>query len=116
MKYSEWENWLIETGDDIIHKNAATGWQNLNNAEKLTYCLWVLDYGMRNAGDVQTAEDVFPQFQQEGESSARQLGLSDVAALFRSVQSLSQQTYLEDFDEICRSVSGALSASESNGG
>jgi hypothetical protein len=116
MKYSEWENWLIETGDDIIHKKAATGWQNLSDAEKLTYCLWVLDYGMRNAGDVQTAADVFPEFQSEGETSARRLGLSDVAALFGDVNSLSQQSYFDAFDETCRSVSGALSGSESSGG
>ena len=116
MKYSEWENWLIETGDDIIHKKAATGWQNLNDAEKLTYCLWVLDYGMRNAGDVQTAEEVFPQFQSEGEISAQRLGLADVANLFGDVQNLSQQTYFDDFDQICSSVSGALSASTANDG
>jgi hypothetical protein len=116
VKYSEWENWLIETGDDIIHKKAATGWQNLSDAEKLTYCLWVLDYGMRNAGDVQTAEDVFPQFQSEGESTAKRLGLSDVATLFGSVQTLSQQNYFDDFDQICSSVSGALSASAANDG
>jgi len=116
VKYSEWENWLIETGDDIIHKKAATGWQNLNDAERLTYCLWVLDYGMRNAGDVQTAEDVFPDFQKEAVASATRLGLADIAAIFENAGSLSQERYFNEFEKVCSSVSGALSASASSGG
>ncbi|WP_332770517.1 hypothetical protein [Phenylobacterium sp.] len=47
------ETWLIDTGHDVIEKKAATGPASLNPRERLIYCLWVADYGMKNAGDLE---------------------------------------------------------------
>src|SRR5438093_10903770 len=72
---SENETWVIEVGDAVIRKEAQSGAANLLPWEKLVYCLWVADYGMRNAGDLDTAADVHPQFQSEGIRLAAELSL-----------------------------------------
>ena len=47
------ETWLVGAGDAVITKNA--GGVSLSPVERLVYCLWVADYGMRNAGDLDAA-------------------------------------------------------------
>ena len=47
----------------------------LSPVERLVYCLWVADYGMRNAGDLDTARDLYPDFQREAVELARELGM-----------------------------------------
>jgi hypothetical protein len=44
------ETWVIEAGDAVIQKKARSGMGSLAPWERLVYCLWVADYGMRNAG------------------------------------------------------------------
>ena len=57
------ETWILETGDRVIQKKARYGVNRLSPWESLVYCLWVADYGMRNAGDLDTACDLFASFQ-----------------------------------------------------
>jgi hypothetical protein len=71
---SENETWLMETGDAIIRKKAR---YKIDDWETLVYCLWVADYGMRNAGDLETA-----------------------AAVSEALSSVYEQVYFEDH---CRS-------------
>jgi hypothetical protein len=78
----ELETWIIEIGGGVIEKKAAYGEDALTPLERLIYCVWVADYGMQNAGDLDTASDVYPQFQEEGASLARDLGASRTHALF----------------------------------
>ena len=52
------ETWIIEAGDAVIQKEARLGIGRLTPWEALVYCVWVADYGMRNAGDLDTAEDL----------------------------------------------------------
>jgi hypothetical protein len=52
MKPSENESWLVEAGGDVIEKKAKVGLEKLSAAERLLYCFWVIDYCMRNAGDL----------------------------------------------------------------
>ena len=47
------ETWIIEDGDIVIRKIAEHGIDTLLPIELLIYCLWVADYGMRNAGDLE---------------------------------------------------------------
>ena len=62
------ETWLLERGGEVIEKMASSGEGSLNAREKLVYCLWVADYGMRNAGDLDTAGDVYEKFLSEGKT------------------------------------------------
>jgi hypothetical protein len=60
---SDNETWLVETGDEIIQKKADSGAESLTPWQRLVYCLWVADYGMRNAGDLDTAKEIYSDFQ-----------------------------------------------------
>jgi hypothetical protein len=78
----ELETWIVEVGGDVVEKEAAHGRAALTPIEKLIYCLWVADYGMRNAGDLVTASDVYSQFQEEAASLALELGMPRTHAAF----------------------------------
>jgi len=69
------ETWIVEAGDRVIEKKAEYGEESLTPFERLTYCLWVADYGMRNAGDLETAEGLHAGFQREAAAVAAGLGL-----------------------------------------
>ena len=68
---SENETWLIEAGDEVIQKMAASGSDGLSLWERLVYCLWVADYGMRNAGDLDTASRALERAATNGLSPVR---------------------------------------------
>ena len=105
----DWETWLVEEGgDQVIQKEAAAGRAALTPAERLTYCLWVADYGMLNAGDLETAEDLHPGFQAEAAEIARTLDLPKTTAAFSLAPVELQQVYFDVFDDICLEVSTAL--------
>ena len=70
---SENETWLIERGDEIIEKKAAQGYECLSKWERLVYCLWVCDYSIRNAGDLDTGTDIYPNYLPEMRELASEL-------------------------------------------
>jgi hypothetical protein len=72
---SDNETWIIDAGDAVIQKKATSGIEALSPSEHLIYCLWVADYGMRNAGDLVTAADLYPSFQTEAVRLANRLHL-----------------------------------------
>ncbi|MFO0959396.1 MAG: hypothetical protein U0800_18505 [Isosphaeraceae bacterium] len=102
--YSENEGWIVEAGDTVITKQA--GGDRLSPAERLIYCLWVADYGMRNAGDLDTAHDVYPKFQREAFELAGDLGLQYTRQSFGLPTETLQAEYFERFDCICTEIQG----------
>ncbi|MDB5677358.1 hypothetical protein [Sphingomonas bacterium] len=109
MSDVDWESWLLEdAGDPIIEKKADQGPDTLTPAEQLTYCLWVADYGMRNAGDLETAADLYPPFKMEAAEIAARLGLSKTSEAFNLSDDDLQQTYFDRFDGMCAEISEAL--------
>jgi hypothetical protein len=69
------DTWIIEAGDADIAKRTALGDSVLSPLERLIYCVWVADYGLRNAGDLETACELYPDFQREAAHLAGELGL-----------------------------------------
>lgn len=98
------ETWLIETGDGIIEKKASFGVSALSSLERLIYCLWVADYGMRNAGDLETAFDLYPTFQAEGLEMAKQLSLPNSLALFDLPREEMEAKYFAHFSDVCAEI------------
>ena len=98
------ETWVIETGAAIVTKMA--GGARLLSVERLIYCLWVADYGMRNAGDLNTARDVYRDFQREAAALARELGLVFTHQSFKLPAEVLQVEYFERFDRICAEIQG----------
>jgi hypothetical protein len=76
------ETWVIDAGDLIVRKRAGAGPDSLTPWERLVYCLWVADYGMRNAGDLETAQDLYPDFHSEARRLATYLSLPETLGAF----------------------------------
>jgi hypothetical protein len=104
---SENETWLIEIGDAVIRKEARSGATTLLPWEKLVYCLWVADYGMRNAGDLDTAADVYSPFQSEGTRLATDLSLPRTREAFSLTKHDLENQYFDRFEEICKEIKAA---------
>ena len=78
--------------------------ESLLAIERLIYCLWVADYGMRNAGDLDTAYDVYSEFQTEGARLAREFGLETTQRAFALPTAQLQRSFLASFEEMCDEI------------
>jgi hypothetical protein len=71
------ETWLLNAGGRVIEKMAAEDYSSLTAVDRLTYCIWAADYGMRNAGDLETVADLNPTCLDYGKSAAQYFRLFD---------------------------------------
>jgi hypothetical protein len=101
------ENWIVEAGDTVIQKKARAGIECLSLWERLVYCLWVADYGMRNAGDLDTAADVYPQFHLDAQRMAETLSLRLTHEAFSLSQGDLEREYFDRFESICDEIRAA---------
>jgi hypothetical protein len=104
---SENETWLIDIGDAVIKKEAQTGRDSLLPWEVLVYCLWVADYGMRNADDLDTAADVCSEFHSEGRRIAKELSLQLTLEAFSLSKEELEEQYFDRFESICDEIKRA---------
>ncbi|MFD1157676.1 hypothetical protein [Roseovarius aestuarii] len=98
------EDWIIDAGDVVIQKRVKDGRDSLQPLDKLIYCLWVADYGMRNAGDLSAAEDVYPPFQDEAEQLAKGLNLPLTHSAFSLSSAELERQYFELFEGVCDEI------------
>jgi predicted HTH transcriptional regulator len=98
------EDWIIEEGDEVAQKRAEHGKANLSKWETLVYCLWVADYGMRNAGDLGAAQDVYADFKREGAEISRTIGLKLTHDTFSLDNKAFEKQYFDLFDAICDEI------------
>jgi hypothetical protein len=106
---SDNETWVIEAGDPIIRKKTRGGIGCLSPWETLVYCLWVADYGMRNAGDLGAAADVYAEFHSNARRIAEALSLRLTHEAFLLPQSDLEREYFNRFDSICNEIRDAES-------
>src|SRR5260370_40246684 len=97
----EKEKWVVEEGDGIIQKKARVGVDRLPDWERLVYSLWVADYGMRNAGDLSTARDVYAEFQSVALHSATKLSLPTPCSAFALDPDTLHKRYFDRFAPVC---------------
>jgi len=98
------ETWVIETGDAVIQKISGVGMQGLSPWETLVYSLWVADYGMRNAGDLDVSADIHPAFQQDARQIATDLMLPLTHAAFSLSKMDLERDYFNRFEAICDEI------------
>lgn len=103
------ETWVIETGEEIIQKKSRSGIENLTPWETLVYCLWVADYGMRNAGDLDTAFNLYPTFQTDGYLNAKALALPITQNTFALAKLEFEKQYFGRFEAVCDEIKSAKS-------
>ncbi len=101
------ETWVIEAGDVVIQKKARSGSGSLAPWERLVYCLWVADYGMRNAGDLDTAHAVCADFQSNARRIAKDLSLRLTHEASSLPRGALQAEYFIRFDYICHEIRNA---------
>jgi hypothetical protein len=101
------ETWVIEAGGRVIQKMADSGLGSLTTWERVVYSLWVADYGMRNAGDLDTAKDVFAGYQSIALRGAEELSLPLMQEAFSLEQRALEEQYFERFDAICDEIRNA---------
>ena len=101
------ETWLIERGDTIIQEKARTSFAQLSPWKALVYCRWVADYGMRNAGDLDAALDLYARFQDEGCALAESLSLPLTQQLFSRSKEEIERVYFSEFESICDEIRAA---------
>jgi hypothetical protein len=100
----DWETWIVRVGGAVIEKEAARGAEALTPLERLILCLWSADYGMRNAGDLETASAVRPGFQQEAASLAQELGLPRTRASFALTASDLEARYFDLLSDMIEEI------------
>ena len=93
------ETWIIEAGDAVIQRQQCAA--RLTSLERLIYCVWVADYGMRNAGDLIAARQVHESFQEEGLLLSHELRLNVTHSAFALAPAELERQYFERFDAIC---------------
>jgi hypothetical protein len=111
------ESWVIEEGHRVNQKKAGQGFDSLTDWERLVYSLWVADYGMRNAGELETATDLHADWQSVALRAAEALSLPATRAAFALTPAVLQQRYFDLFDAVCAEVRTAEpSAAPDSGG
>ena len=104
------ETWLVEfRGHEIVGKLANRGRSALSEIEALIYFFWVLDYSVRNAGDVALGEDLEPNLFTELRDLSRELELSEtlqfVTVDFSSLSGDDLETlFYDSFDIVCDEI------------
>ncbi|OWK38427.1 hypothetical protein [Fimbriiglobus ruber] len=101
------ETWVIEEGDRVIQKKARHEFEHLATWERLVYSLWVADYGMRNAGNLGTARDVFTDFQSIAFHAADALSLPITRDAFGLPPGTLEERYFDLFEAVCDEIRSA---------
>ncbi|KOA96286.1 hypothetical protein AE921_20600 [Xanthomonas arboricola] len=104
------ETWLIEFGDEIIHKEHQLGATNISAVETAVYDLWAVDYAVRNAGDMEALEDFRPTAAINLAEFLSTIGQSDLASYMASLSSAGDacDSYYARFSELCEALQGSL--------
>jgi hypothetical protein len=109
------ETWVIDAGDAVMRKRAKYGATTLTRIDRLIYCLWVADYGMRNAGDLTTASDLYEHFQAEALELSSALEICASRSAFALPIATLEQQYFERFDAICDEIRSAVREASARG-
>ena len=98
------ETWLLEAGDEVIEKRAVQGEASLSPPERAIYCMWVLDYAVRNAGSLDALEDVHETAIEDLAVFARAQKIAVLATLLDMAGGDEESfidAYYEQFDAAC---------------
>jgi hypothetical protein len=109
------ERWIIDAGDTVVQRRIAHGMARLKPLDRLIYCLWIADYGMRNAGDLAAACDLYASFQDEASQLSKELVLTVTQSAFALPRAKLEQQYFQRFDAICDEIRGAQRADSLRG-
>lgn len=99
------ETWILDTGDAIIAKRSSAGEDSLSDLEQLIMCLWAADYGMRNAGDLEAADEVNEGFLKRGAAFAAKIDTPQTLAAFNLSKEELEAQYFDRLGRIVAELS-----------
>lgn len=99
----ELETWLLDVGDTIIDKKAKSSYESLRPIEQAIYCMWVVDYAVRNSGTFGPIEDIHPASLVELAEFSTRNNLVHLSALIADSddEEFFCESYYQRFDEAC---------------
>lgn len=95
------ETWLIDAGHAVIEKRRIAGDDALSPRERLIHRFWVVDYAMRNAGDLAIARDLAPDYLAAGRAAADALGMAKASEAFAMSEGELERRYFDLFETLC---------------
>ncbi|WP_354288936.1 hypothetical protein [Sphingomonas sp. UYEF23] len=113
IDHRDHETWLIDTAHAVIEKRCAQGDDALSPRERLIHRFWVVDYAMRNAGDLAIAHDLAPRFREDGLSAARALDLARARDAFAMSEGELERRFFDLFEYVVRELRCADHAASS---
>jgi|GEM_PF-1319400 len=110
--YSDNQSWLHESGYNLSQKKDEDGFANLNPWDRLIYCLWIADFGIRKEGSLSAAMNMYEDFQTEGKRAAQELSLRHCHKSFSLAPEEFGECFLENINTLCDEVRKARQISE----
>jgi hypothetical protein len=104
MAPAENESWLVDKGDEIIQKMADSGEASLASWERLVHILWVVDYCMRDAGDLAQSDLLRSGYKSEATQISQDIGLPVSHDLFLLSDEALAHQYFESFETVCAEI------------
>ena len=100
------ETWLIEVGDKILEKKANSSYTNLNEIDKAIYCLWVIDYAVRNSGTLEPVKELHHSAIQELKETAKSQNWPNISNLLKLSDNevLFCEKYYEQYEDSCNEI------------
>jgi hypothetical protein len=109
---SDGEDWLLDAIDAVIKRRVSVGHDGLGDIEKAVYCLWVIDYAVRNSGAFGPVEELHPSAFDELRNLAAQRGYKSVLSVL--INSTDEeafcQRYYDTFEECVLEISHDFAA------
>lgn len=104
------ETWLLTAADEVHHKKAERGGASLTAAEHAIYCMWVIDYAVRNSGTLEPMRELYPGAGAELEAFARRSSLGRLGAWAKSIADEARfcETYEGSFPSACAELRAHL--------
>jgi hypothetical protein len=109
LSVSELEDWIIDKGDAVIQRRAFYP-EHVSPEENLVYCFWCVDYGMRNAGDLEAALQIKSDVMAEGLRLSTELGLTECRSFFSQSRREVEKRYFGQFETVCSELEAAYQA------
>jgi len=103
MNSDDLEDWLLDAGDQIIGKKSELGYDALSKAEQAIYCLWVIDYAVRNSGTLEPMRELYPSALTELDTFATESRSPILSSWLASATNEPNfcQNYAHEFGAVC---------------
>lgn len=99
------ESWLIEEGSRIIEKKSNHNFASLTELEKAIYCLWVIDYSVRNSGTLEPMREIHETSITELIEFANINFCNNLYSILTITdEKILCDNYLENFDKACKDL------------